>query len=205
MHKEILTENQLKLLPLLNDFSKDYILVGGTAIALHLGHRQSVDFDLFSPKRIRRKSIKNYLIQKKYPVNELIKEEEDQIHFIINDVKVTFFQYPFVINDLIDFNRIIKIPSLINLAAMKAYALGGRGKWKDYVDLFFLLKDHFTLDEITEKANQLFGEVFNGKLFREQISYFEDIDYEEEVIYLNKPIDKDKIKKYLIDAATEKF
>jgi hypothetical protein len=205
MHKEILTENQLKLLPLLKDFSKDYILVGGTAIALHLGHRHSLDFDLFTSKKIKRKSIKNYLIRKSYPVNELIKEEEDQIHFIINDVKVTFFQYPFVINDLIDFNRIIKIPSLINLAAMKAYALGGRGKWKDYVDLFFLLKDHFTLDEITEKANQLFGEVFNGKLFREQISYFEDIDYEEEVIYLNKPIDKDEIKKYLVNTATEKF
>jgi predicted nucleotidyltransferase component of viral defense system len=205
MYKEILTEDQLKLLPLLKDFSKDYILVGGTAIALHLGHRRSVDFDLFTPKRIRRKSIKNYLIQKKNPVNELIKEEEDQIHFIINNVKVTFFQYPFVINDLIDFDRIIKIPSLINLAAMKAFALGGRGKWKDYVDLFFLLKNHFTLSKIIEKADELFGEVFNGKLFREQISYFEDINYEEEVIYLNKPIDKDEIKKYLVNTATEKF
>src|SRR3972149_5085745 len=133
MHKEILTENQLKLLPLLKDFSKDYILVGGTAVALHIGHRQSIDFDLFSSKKIKRKSIKNYLIQKKYPVNKLIKEEEDQIHFIINDVKVTFFQYPFVINDLIDFDGIIKIPSLLNLSAMKAFALGGRGKWKDYV------------------------------------------------------------------------
>jgi hypothetical protein len=205
MHKEILTENQLKLLPLLKDFSKDYILVGGTAIALHIGHRQSVDFDLFSPKKIRRKSIKNYLIQKKYPVNELIKEEEDQIHFIINNVKVTFFQYPFIINDLIDFDRIIKIPSLINLAAMKAFALGGRGKWKDYVDLFFLLKDHFKLNQIIEKADELFGEVFNGKLLKEQISYFEDINYEEEVIYLNTPIDKDEIKKFLVEAATEKF
>jgi hypothetical protein len=205
MYKEILTEDQLKLLPLLKDFSKDYILVGGTAIALHLGHRRSVDFDLFTPKRIRRKSIKNYLIQKKYPVNELIKEEEDQIHFIINNVKVTFFQYPFVINDLIDFDRIIKIPSLINLAAMKAFALGGRGKWKDYVDLFFLLKDHFKLNQIIEKADELFGEVFNGKLFKEQISYFEDINYEEEVIYLNTPIDKDEIKKFLVEAATEKF
>ena len=205
MHKEILTENQLKLLPLLNDFAKEYILVGGTAIALHIGHRQSVDFDLFSSKKIRRKSIKNYLIQKKYPVNELIKEEEDQIHFIINNVKVTFFQYPFIINDLIDFDRIIKIPSLLNLAAMKAFALGGRGKWKDYVDLFFLLKNHFTLSKIIEKAEELFGEVFNGKLFKEQISYFEDINFEEEVVYLNKPVDKEEIKKFLVDAATEKF
>lgn len=205
MHKEILTENQLKLLPLLKDFSKEYILVGGTAIALHLGHRHSIDFDLFSSKRIRRKSIKNYLVNKKYQVNELIKEEDDQIHFIVNDVKITFFQYPFTINELIDFNKIIKIPSLINLALMKAYALGGRGKWKDYVDLYFLLKNHFSISEIINKADKLFGNMFNGKLFREQLIYFEDIDYEEEVAYVNKPVNEEEIKQFLINAATEKF
>ena len=201
MHKEILTENQLKLLSLLKDFSNDYILVGGTAIALYLGHRYSIDFDLFTSKVIKRKSIKNYLIKNGHSLNQLIKEEADQIHFMVNDVKITFFQYPFSINETVDFESIIKIPTLINLA----FALGGRGKWKDYVDIYFLLKDHFSLDDIIKRAEGLFGNVFNDKLFREQLTYFEDINYDEEVIYLNTPIDNDVIKKFLIDAATEKF
>lgn len=205
MHKEILTENQLKLLSLLKDFSNDYILVGGTAIALYLGHRYSIDFDLFTSKVIKRKSIKNYLIKNGHSLNQLIKEEADQIHFMVNDVKIAFFQYPFSINETVDFESIIKIPTLINLAAMKAFALGGRGKWKDYVDIYFLLKDHFSLDDIIKRAEGLFGNVFNDKLFREQLTYFEDINYDEEVIYLNTPIDNDVIKKFLIDAATEKF
>ena len=50
MHKEILTAKQTGLLPVIKTFSKDFGLVGGTAIALYIGHRQSIDFDLFSLK-----------------------------------------------------------------------------------------------------------------------------------------------------------
>ena len=55
------------------------------------------------------------------------------------------------------------------------------------------------------REEDLFNEEFSAKLFRSQISYFEDIDYEEEVVYLDTPVDKEEIKKYLIEAATEKF
>jgi len=205
MHREILTKNQLQLLPVLRNFSKDYILTGGTAIALHLGHRRSIDFDLFTFKKIERKSIKNYLVDKKYPVEQLLYEEEDQIHFLVQGIKITFFRYPFRIEDLVDFDGIIRIPELLSLAAMKAHALGGRGKWKDYVDLYFLARHGFSLRMIIEKAEALFGETFNGKLFKEQLSYFEDIDYEEEVMYLDEPIPKEDIEQFLIQTATEAF
>jgi hypothetical protein len=48
MHLEILTDKQKELLPLISQFKRNFYLVGGTAIALHLGHRESIDFDLFS-------------------------------------------------------------------------------------------------------------------------------------------------------------
>lgn len=48
MHLEILSENQKKLFPILKSFSRKYYFVGGTAIALHIGHRKSIDFDLFT-------------------------------------------------------------------------------------------------------------------------------------------------------------
>lgn len=85
---------------------------------------------------------------------------------------------------------------------MKAYALGRRSKWKDYVDLFFLLKDKFTLQQIIDRAIMIFGDLFSDKLFRSQLSYFDDIDYTEEVDYLvNAPSDAE-IKSFLIDLAT---
>lgn len=56
LHKEIITKEQSKLLPLVAEFSKDFGLVGGTAIALYLGHRRSIDFDLFSQKNSETKA-----------------------------------------------------------------------------------------------------------------------------------------------------
>jgi len=63
LHKEILTKKQIKLLPLLKSFSKDFGLVGGTAVALHIGHRRSIDFDLFTDKEFKNSSIRK-IIQK---------------------------------------------------------------------------------------------------------------------------------------------
>lgn len=67
MFKNILNNDQENILPLIKTFSNDYYLVGGTAIALHLGHRRSIDFDLFSdntfdPMRIRTKLLTDQLI-----------------------------------------------------------------------------------------------------------------------------------------------
>ncbi len=97
------------------------------------------------------------------------------------------------------------MPSLLDLSAMKAYALGGRAKWKDYVDLFFILKKYFSCNEIVNKAKELFNSFFNDKLFREQLSYFDDIDYSEEVEYIGKEVSEEEIKSFLVDAAVEKF
>jgi len=67
---------------------------------------------------------------------------------------------------------------------MKAFALGQRAKWKDYVDLYFISKK-YSLQQIVKKAEKLFGAEFNEKLFRVQLSYFNDVDYSEEVEYMD--------------------
>ena len=135
MHGEVLTKEQQELLPLIKVFSKNYYLVGGTAIALYIGHRRSIDFDLFTNQDIKRKSIGNLIEKSGFKVEKLLYEAFDQMHVIINSVIITFFNFPREINPVMDFNEIIGIPSLLDLAAMKAYALGGRAKWKDYVDI----------------------------------------------------------------------
>jgi hypothetical protein len=205
MRRDILTTKQIELLPLIREFSSDYYLVGGTAIALYLGHRRSIDFDLFTSSTIKKQFIKRKIDLHRYPVDQILFEDSEQIHFVINSVKITFYSFPYPIKAVLDFEKIIMIPDLLTLSAMKAYALGGRAKWKDYVDLYFLLKDRFTLRDISLQANNVFGSHFNEKLFREQLCYFQDVDYSESVDFVSAVIGEDEIKKFLADVATTAF
>ena len=70
----------------------------------------------------------------------------------IHEVKFTFYEYPFKIDAKCRFEDYLRLPELIDLAAMKAYALGRRSKWKDYVDLYFILKNHYSIEEISKRA-----------------------------------------------------
>lgn len=199
MHKEILTKEQIELLPLLKKFGKEFGLVGGTAIALYLGHRRSIDFDLFSYKPFENISLRNR-IKTVAKIDQILVNKKGEFTFFANKIKITFFNYPFEINYKERFNNIIKLPSLITLAAMKAYALGQRAKWKDYVDLYFIMKNYYSIEDITKEGKKIFGNEFNSKIFRTQLSYFDDINYKEKIEFLPgfKTSEK-KIKKALVE------
>ncbi len=199
MHKEMLTSEQLKLLPLLEKFSKNFGLVGGTAIALHIGHRRSIDFDLFSDKDFNNQSIIRK-VNKTINIDEIIVNKLDELTFMINGVKFTFFNYPYKISYPKKLGPHIKLPDLLTLAAMKAFALGMRAKWKDYADLYFILKDHYSIAEISKKCEKIFGNNFNERIFREQLAYFDGINYKEEIEFLpGFSVSDKKIKKALVE------
>jgi hypothetical protein len=204
MHKEILTPEQLSLLPSVARFNRSFYLVGGTAIALHLGHRRSIDFDLFTPNPLVKSRIKTKINEIPFSKAPLF-EDIDQIHLQINGVKVTFFQFPWTIPHLEKFENIITLPSLLSLAAMKAFALGRRAKWKDYVDLYFILKYHFPISDICREGESCFGSLFSGKMFRQQLTYYKDIDYSEPVDYLGTPVPETDIREFLIAQAIDIF
>ncbi|MFH1178443.1 MAG: nucleotidyl transferase AbiEii/AbiGii toxin family protein [bacterium] len=203
MHRDILTSEQEKLLPVVKSFSKKFGLVGGTAIALHLGHRESIDFDLFRFDEFSNYSIKTKITKQK-AISTVLVNKKGEYTFLIGNVKFTFFQFPYKIDFSESFDDIIKIPDILTLAAMKAFALGRRAKWKDYVDLYFILKASHTVSEITAKGVEIFGNEFNEKIFRTQLAYFEDIDYSEQVIFKDGfSIDDEIIKKELIEFSLE--
>lgn len=205
MYLNILTKEQKELLPLITEFRKEYYLVGGTAIALQIGHRKSIDFDLFKKSSIKKTQIKRKIADAKLHIDKILFEDKDQLHLIINGIKLTFFQYPFEIPHLLAWDKIITMPTLLDLAAMKAYALGRRAKWKDYVDLYFLLTKYCSYQSIVDRTKEIFEGDFNEKLFREQLSYFEDVSYEEEVDYCVDAIADEVIKTALINISTNVF
>jgi hypothetical protein len=205
MYKKILSRNQINLLPLIASFKREYYLAGGTAIALYIGHRRSIDFDLFKYHAINHKKILNKITKFQSPFITTIRTTE-QINLIVNNVNLTFLEYPFVIPISMIFEDCVRLPSLLDLAAMKSYALGRRAKWKDYVDLYFLLKHFFSINEIAKRSQEIYGELFSVKLFRAQLAYHNDIDYSEEVEYtIPNPPTSDKIRNELIKKATEIF
>ena len=205
MHINIFEQNQLDLLPFIKKYKKNYYMVGGTAIALIIGHRRSIDFDMFTFGKINVTYLKKQVSESKFS-SSVIHALPDQIHFIINNVKLTFFEYPFFIDASADVNGIFKMPNLLTLAAMKAFALGGRGKWKDYVDLYFIIKDFYNPQQISDKAKELFTDVFNPTLFRKQLCYFKDINYTEQVEYMpGFKVPEDEIKAFLIEASLTGF
>ena len=182
MHPEILTSGQIQLLPLIKKFASQFGLVGGTAVALQLGHRRSIDFDLFSQKEFNNDQIMR-LIKKKYPVKHTYIDSSTELTIMIEDIKLTFYAYPYKIPYSETFEKVIKMPDLLTLAAMKAFALGRRAKWKDYVDLYSILQN-YPFKDIVKKTKRIFKGQFNEKLFREQLSYFKDINYSEPIEYL---------------------
>jgi len=89
---------------------------------------------------------------------------------------------------------------------MKAFALGRRSKWKDYVDMYFILKDHYSLALIAEKAKEYFPDQLTEKLLRNQLVFHDDIDFKERVDYaIDDPPSDTAIKDFLIEVATRSF
>ncbi len=199
MHKEVLVQEQANLWPLLEIFSDKFGLVGGTAIALHIGHRESIDFDLFSLEEFSSQQIRRQIADD-YRIEKVLKDEKGEYTVLVNGVQLAFFHYPYRIEFSEKVGQSVQLPDLLTLAAMKAHALGRRAKWKNYVDLYFILKDHCSLLEIEKQGKTIFGDEFNPKLFRSQLSYFDDIDYSEQVVY--RPgfaVENEEIKKALTE------
>lgn len=182
MHPEILPANQKKLLPLVKNFNSDFYLVGGTALALQLGHRRSIDFDLFSDEPFDNLKIR-HLIESKHTINRTIIETKTEFTLLIDHIQTTFYTYHYPIKHPIKFKDIITMPDPLTIGTMKAFTLGMRAKWKDYVDLFFIFKKH-SLKQVVKKATKVFGSQFDEKLFREQLTYYQDLDYSKPIEYM---------------------
>lgn len=200
MHLEVLSPAQTKLIPLISGFHPQFGLVGGTAIALHFGHRRSIDFDLFTPKNFSTQNIKNHILQSS-KIDHTFIQGQNELTILVQKVKLTFYLFPYSIKYSQPAVGDLKMPDLITLGAMKIFALGKRAKWKDYVDLYFLLNS-FSLDQLTQKAHQIFGNEFNEKLCRVQLGYFQDIDFSEQVDFLpNFQLSPQKVQTYLLQTS----
>jgi len=141
------------------DLFKDLRLVGGTSLALQIGHRISVDIDLFGKLDADRISIISEL--KKIGEVKTLHYTDSINVFIVNGIKVDIVNYPYPwLNTVINQDN-LNLAGIKDIAAMKLAAIIGRGTMKDFIDLYFLLKQ-FSLNQILEFYKQKYkdGSVF---------------------------------------------
>jgi hypothetical protein len=189
---------QPKLLELLNSLMKinefkDFILVGGTSLALQLGHRVSVDIDLFGKCEIDESLFIEIL--EEFGKVTILKKSKNILICAVDGIKVDFvnYKYPLIEEYLIIDS--IRLASKKDIAAMKLNAIAGRGSKKDFIDLHYLLKE-FTIEQIMGFYLQKYSD---GSEFmvRKSLTYFEDADLEETPI-LFEEIEWENIKTQLI-------
>jgi hypothetical protein len=176
MHPEVLTRPAAALFPSLSRFPGFY-LAGGTALALQIGHRLSVDFDLFSDDEIDQALLQR--VRRVFAEADItvLVNNADELTMLVNGVKISFLTYPFPVREPLAFYEGVRLLSVPEIAATKAYTIGRRGAFKDYVDLYFVIAEkHTALAGIIADAEHKFGTDFNSRLFLEQLVYLADLD-----------------------------
>lgn len=202
IHLEILDKQRQEVFGLLTHFKRFGYLAGGTALALQIQHRKSFDFDIFVDKPIAtslKTTVKEVFGAVDYYVNSV-----DQISFRTkNNIQITFLWYYFKpLFPLIPTDS-IALASIKDITTDKAYTIGRRAAWRDYVDFFFLLKNQFvTLEEIIKLGKKKFGGEFNEVLLLPQLTYFADVA-ETPIDYIGQSYTSTEVTSYLEHAVAK--
>lgn len=195
LYFEVLTEEQKKDFPKLKEFKKLGFLSGGTSLALQLAHRKSYDFDIFIKKPIP----KNLPLKAKKIFGKIfiISYFEEEFTFITPaGVKITFFYYPFLNLFPLITTSSINLANWKDIAVDKAYTIGRRAQYRDYVDLFFIIKGKkISLDWLIKNASKKFSGLFSEKLFLDQLTYFSDLRFES-IEFLKEKFNPQEIQKF---------
>lgn len=175
---------------------ENYFLVGGTALALQIGHRNSVDIDLFGNHEIN----SDQFINKLEEFGEVIVTQSTKNILITktNGIKVDFvnYKYPLLSNPIeIDFIRML---SKKDISAMKLNAIAGRGSKKDFIDLYFLLQE-FSLAEMVDFYCQKYHDGSKFMVIK-SLGYFDDADFQPQP-QMFKDFDWEECKRYILEEA----
>ena len=198
LHIEVLSEAQKAIIPMLATFATEqkFYLAGGTAVALHLGHRRSIDFDWFAHGNFEDPiSLAEKARLAGLPVED-VQVSRGTLHTVIGGVKVSFFEYLY--HPISSFTTwpddTFTLASLDDLACMKLVAIAQRGSRKDFIDLYTIALEHKPVSEFLELYRQKYsvgdiGHVLVG------MTYFDDAQDEPSPIMLRE-FSWDDIKRY---------
>ena len=195
MHLEIIDPKRKKLLSKLGFLNKlGFYMAGGTALALQIGHRTSLDFDFYTEKKFDQEKLYQKLVEN-FREAVLLQKAEGTLIVKIDGVAASFFwySYPLIYKAL----KIagVGLASKQDIAAMKIIAISDRGTRRDFVDLYFLMKE-FSLKEIFNFVKRKYPG-FNIYVALRGLTYFADAEKKQQRrLYLFRPVSWLGIKKF---------
>ena len=197
MFYDILDKKRIDLLPLFKNFKKDFYLGGGTALALQIGHRDSIDFDFFKEGEIDTKKLFGNLkeIFNGHPVLKVQEEFNTLSLIVLDDIKLSFFGYKYKLIKELVYEENLNLASVEDIGCMKLSAITGRASSKDYVDLYYILQN-VDLAELLEKILKKLPDL-DKNLILKSLVYFEDVIFEPIMFKNNNHIDFEAVKKFL--------
>ena len=158
---------------------REFVLYGGTALALHLGHRTSVDFDFFGDRAFEPAKLASTLL---FLAGATITQQEPNTLSVSVDrggpVKISFFGLPALgrlIAPIVAPDNGVQVASLLDLAGTKAAVVQQRAEAKDYLDIDALLNDRrIDLPAALVCASEIYGPSFNPQITLKALSFFGD-------------------------------
>jgi hypothetical protein len=175
LHYDVLNSQRFKVLNGLQTFINRFYLAGGTGLALQLGHRVSEDFDFFTNISFNNEQLNSELL-KLFPNHtiSILQNEINTYTCLINDeIKLSFFKlnyeniFPLIKTEYLD------IADILEIGIMKILALS-RASYKDYVDLYYILKT-YDLSELI-KATKKKHKDFNEAIYIKCLLSYEDLE-----------------------------
>ena len=178
MHPEILSANQLNILKKLNFLPSGMYLAGGTALALQLGHRTSLDLDFYTKSHFDGNALLGQF-RKKFSRVTISRNLKDTLIVDIEGVSFSAFYYQYDLLKPTSLYTTIQVASVEDIAAMKMTAVSMRGKSRDFIDVYYLLRK-FSLKEILAFTLKKYP-MYQSMAILKGLIYFEDADSEEDV------------------------
>ena len=155
-------------------FIRNFYLTGGTALALQIGHRESDDLDFFTQSNFQPEQIQKEL--EEVGTLENVEVESGTLNCFMGSVKLQFLFYPYLlIEPLIPWKN-IHISSKLDIACTKIITISARGSKKDFIDIYFLLKE-YNLPTLFEKLKEKYPKTnYNEPHLLKSLVYFADAD-----------------------------
>ncbi len=170
----------------------EFYLAGGTAVYYYLKHRESIDLDFFTKKSFDFRDFK-----KIFENFKILFLSRDTIHLEIDEIKFSFFYYPYELLKPLSVFDIIKIASLEDILCMKTLVIIQRGSKKDFVDAYFIMNElKIKPQQLIELFSKKYGKI-NSLIIHKAFTFFEDADKEGELKMI-KQISWNEIKKFFI-------
>ncbi len=195
MHYEILDKKRIEFLHKLKTIAKDpWYLAGGTALALHLGHRDSIDFDFFqfgsfnpdtTQEEIERVFIDETII--------VIDKQKNTLSLLVDGVNISFMTFPYsMVNDF-EYGEYCNVASVLDIGCMKLNAITSRSVLKDYIDLYEIFKQYSFAELVNACSIKMPS--LDENVMRKALIYFDDILMEEVIFKSGFKVTLDDIKK----------